>query len=102
MLLIGFLLAGVMGAGLGALLASLRPQWPDGRRMLLAASFLPLVTVVATVVMMLVVQSAKPAGGGGDMHDLALRAVAAYGAIFTAIAFVGGLAGALLTRARRR
>ena len=101
MALIGFSLAVVMGAGLGALLASLRPQWRDGPRLLVAASFLPLVTLATTVAAILFIASAKPAGGG-DMHDLAIRAVAAYGAIFFGIAFAGGLTGALLTRARRR
>lgn len=101
MLLIGFLLAAVMGAGIAALLASLRPDWPQSRRLGIAAAFLPLVTVIATAAMMLVIRSARPASGG-DMHDLALRAVAAYGAMFTALALVGGLAGALLARSRRR
>lgn len=100
MLLIGFLLAAVMGAGIAALLAALRPSWPQSRRLVIAASFLPLVTVIATVAMMLVIRSARPASGG-DMHDLALRAVATYGAMFTAWAFVGGFAGALLARSRR-
>ena len=101
MIAVGFLLAAVMGTGLAALLRSLRPNWSNRRRMTLAASFLPLVTVIATVAMMLVIRSARPATGG-DMHDLALRAVAAYGAMFTALALVGGLAGALLARSRRR
>ena len=100
-LLLGFVLAVAVGAVLVALLATLKPAWPKRRRILIAATFLPGVTLVATFALMILIWSAKPAVGG-DMHDLALRAVAAYGAIFTATALAGGVAGVMLARMRRR
>ena len=100
MLFIAFALAVVMGMACAALLAQLRPNWTERRRMIGAALALPLVVVAATLVGLAVVWLAGP-GKGENMQDLALAATAAIGGFFALLAFVGGLVGAALARRRR-
>ncbi|MGE5563899.1 MAG: hypothetical protein ACM3ZV_11440 [Bacillota bacterium] len=100
LVLIGFSLAVLMGAGVAALLAQMRPQWTQRQRALVAASILPSVTVVATLLGLLWIWSLEDAGGG-DMRDLAASALATVGLGFTLMSFLGGLMGALLAQHRR-
>lgn len=100
LILIGFSLAVLMGAGLAALLAQLRPEWSQRKRGLLAAAFLPGVTLVATLLGLLWIWSLDDPGGG-DMRDLAASMIATVGLGFTLLAFFGGLLGALLAQHRR-
>jgi hypothetical protein len=98
--LVGFSLAVLMGAGLAALLAQLRPQWPPRRRGLVAACFLPSVTLVATLLGLAWIWN-RDDPGGGDVRDLAAAAIAMVGLGFTLLGFLGGLLGALLAQHRR-
>lgn len=100
MILIGFSLAVLMGAGLSSLLAQIRPAWSLRRSGLVAASLLPAVTVVATLLGLLWISSLEDPGGG-NMRDLALRAVAVIGVGFAMLAFIGGLLGAAVSQRRR-
>ena len=100
MIMIGFALAVVMGAGLSALLANLRPQWSKRRRILIAAGFLPAVTLTATA-MLVAAYLATSSGQGGDMRDLAAASLAAIGGLFALLALVGGMVGASLAQKRR-
>ena len=101
MALIGLSLAVLMGAGLAALLAQLRPQWSPRRRGLVAASVLPAVTLVATFLGLAWIWTLDDPGGG-DMRDLAAGLIATVGLGFTLLAFLGGMIGALLSQHRRR
>lgn len=94
--LIAFLLAATMGMGLAALIASLRPEWSLWRRTLVAASFLPIVTVIATLAGILVVRGHDDQG----MADLAIAALVRLGGLFALIALAGGIFGAVIVRRR--
>jgi hypothetical protein len=93
--LIGFALAVFMGAGIVSLVAMLRPQWSARRRQLTAASVLPAITAVATLLGVLFISTADH-GQGEKMEDLAIAALATFGAGAVLIAFVGGIIGATL------
>ena len=99
-LLIGFSLAVLMGAGLAALLAQMRPDWSARRRGLVAASVLPGVTLVVTLLGLLWMWSLDDPGGG-NMRHLAAGLIATVGLGFTLLGFFGGLIGALLAQHRR-
>jgi len=101
MALIGLSLAVLMGAGLAALLAQLRPEWSARRRGLVAASVLPAVTLAATFLGLAWIWTLDDPGGG-DMRDLAAGLIATVGLGFTLLAFLGGMIGALLSQHRRR
>ena len=98
--LIGFSLAVLMGAGVAALLAQMRPEWSVRRRGLVAASVLPAVTLVATLLGLIWIWSLDDPGGG-NMRDLAASLIATVGLGATLLAFFGGLIGALLAQHRR-
>ena len=98
--LIGFSLAVLMGAGVAALLAQMGPEWSSRRRGLVAASALPAVTLVATLLGLIWIWSLHDPGGG-NMRDLAASLIAAVGLGATILAFFGGLVGALLAQHRR-
>lgn len=100
LVLIGFSLAVIMGAGISALLTQMRPQWSRRKRGFIAASALPSVTVVATLLALLWIKT-LPDAGGGDMRDLAMSMVATVGLGFTLLGFFGGLIGAGLAQHRR-
>jgi hypothetical protein len=100
LILIGFALAVLMGAGVASLLVQLRPQWSPRRRALAAASPLAGVTLLATLLVLLLI-ALRDHPGGGDVRDLALRVIAVVGFGFALLAFAGGLIGALLAQHRR-
>ena len=100
MVLIGFSLAVLMGAGVAALLAQMRPQWNPRRRGLVAASVLPTVTLLATLLGLAWIWSLEDPGGG-NMRDLAASLIATVGLGATLLAFLGGLLGASLAQHRR-
>lgn len=100
MVMIGFALAVLMGAGLRALLTTIRPEWPMKKRVLIAAAVLPAITLAAMLLVLLLLFVTRPAGDSG-MHDLAIRVVLTIGGLFTATAFVGSLAGAWLSQLRQ-
>ena len=101
LLLIGFALAVLMGAGLASLLTTIRPQWSDLRRRLVAASILPAITAIATLLGILFISTAEH-GESQSMEDLAIAAVATIGGGFTLLALVGGVIGAMLSGRRHR
>jgi hypothetical protein len=101
LLLIGFGLAVLMGAGLASLLTTIRPQWPHSRRLIAAALTLPAITAVATLLGLLVIAMADH-GQTDSVEDLALAAVAAIGGGLTLLALVGGTVGALVSGRGRR
>lgn len=101
MILIGFSLAVLMGAGLSSLLVQLRPAWSARRRGIAAASFLPAVTLLATLVGLLWVWNLQEPSGS-NVRDLALKAVATVGVGFASLAFIAGLVGAVLAQRRNR
>ena len=100
-LLIGFAIAVFAGSALVSLLVTVRPEWSERRRRLIAASFLPAVTLAATILAILLV-AASGRRQSGNMHDLAIRALAVLGGGFALLAWIGGLVGATLTSRRRR
>ena len=102
MILIGFSLAVLMGAGLRAFLVTLRPEWSARKRVVVASSVLPAITLVVSGLVLMILELNRPSDVGGGMHDLALRVVMMIGGLFTVTAFVGGLIGAILSQARRR
>jgi hypothetical protein len=99
-LLIAFALAVLMGASFAALLAQMRPTWSKRRRLVAAASALPLITIVATLLGVLFIAT-QGQGADEGMRDLAVAAVAVLGGMFAFIAFGGGLVGAALAQHRR-
>ena len=100
LILLGFAMAVLMGAGLASLLTTIRPQWSERRRRLTAASVLPAVTAIATVLGILFIATADH-GASETMEDLAITAVATLGGGFVLLALVGGLVGAMLAGRRR-
>jgi hypothetical protein len=100
-LLIGFAIAVFAGSALVSLLVTVRPEWSERRRRLIAASFLPAVTLAATILAIVLV-AASGHGQSGNMRDLAIRALAVLGGGFALLAWIGGLVGATLTSRRRR
>jgi hypothetical protein len=100
LLLIGFAIAVLMGAGLVSLLTTLRPRWSARRRQLTAASVLPAITVIATLLGILVITTADH-GAGDDMEDLAIAALATIGGILTLLSPAGSFIGAALAGRRR-
>jgi L-lactate permease len=101
LVLLGFGLTVLMGAGLASLLTTMRPEWSARRRLLTAASVLPGITAVATLVGLLFIATAEH-GESERVEDLAMAAMATIGGGFTILALVGGLIGALLAGRRRR
>ncbi len=100
LILLGFALAVLMGAGIVSLLATIRPEWSARRRQLTAASVLPIVTAAATLIGILLI-SITEHGEGERMEALAIAAVVTVGGGFTLLAAVGALIGALLAGRRR-
>ena len=94
LLLIGFSIAVLTAAGTAALLTQIRPQWPASRRLLVAASALPAITVAATLIGLLIVGAGADPGGG--IKATALMIVAMVGGGFVLLALFGGLVGASL------
>jgi hypothetical protein len=90
---IGFALSVLMGAGLMALLATIRPQWSIRRRQLTAASILPAITAVMTLMGIIIVWTSNQSQDK-RMVDLAIGALATIGGGFTLMALVGGFIGA--------
>jgi multisubunit Na+/H+ antiporter MnhB subunit len=101
LVLIGFSLAVLMGAGLVALLAAVRPEWTPRKRELIAASALPAITAVATALVLVLILAGNY-DATGQMRDLATAALLTIGGGFTVLAFLGGLIGALLAGRRYR
>ena len=101
LVLFGFALAVLMGAGLKSLLVTVKPAWSDQRRVIIAASVLPAVTAMATLLGILFIATADH-GQSERMEDLAIAALATIGGGFTLLALVGGLIGAALAGRRRR
>lgn len=99
--MIGFALAVLMGAGLVALLAAIRPEWSKRKRQLVAASFLPVMTAVATLVVLIFIIAGNH-DATGQTRDLATIALLTLGGGFIALAFVGGMIGAVLGSRRHR
>ncbi len=99
--MMGFALSVLMGAGLVALLATIRPQWSARRRRYAAALVLPLITVVATLLGLLFIVAGNH-DSTDHMKDLAISALIAIGGGFTLVSFGGGLIGATLAGRRHR
>ena len=97
---LGFAMAVLMGAGFASLLTTIRPEWSDLRRRLIAASVLPAVTAVATLLGILYIATSEH-GESQTMEDLAITAVATVGGGFVLLALIGGLIGAMLAGRRR-
>jgi predicted permease len=100
LVLLGFGLTVLMGAGLASLLATLRPEWSARRRLLTASSVLPAITAFATLLGILFVATAEH-GESEQMEDLAIAAIVTIGGGFTLLALFGGLIGAVLAARRR-
>lgn len=100
LVLLGFGLTVLMGAGLASLLTTVRPEWSVRRRLLTASAVLPAITAVATLLGVLFIATSEP-GQSENMEDLAIAAVSTIGGGFTLLAFVGGLIGAGLAGRRR-
>jgi len=101
LVLLGFGLAVLMGAGMASLFRTVRPEWSARRKQLTAASILPGITAVATLLGILFIATAEH-GESERMEDLAMAAMATIGGGFTLLALVGGLIGAVLAGLRRR
>jgi hypothetical protein len=101
LVLMAFSLAVFMGAAAASLLARVRPQWTERRRLFLSALVLPVLTLVAFLAVMVAVVIRDP-GHSRNMQDLALAAVASLGGLFALLAFVGGLIGAWLRQRGKR
>lgn len=99
--LIGFAIAVFMGSALVSLLATVRPQWSDRRRRLIAAAILPAISLFATLLGVLFIANADH-GQGEHIEDLAIAALATIGGGFALLAWIGGLVGATLTSRRQR
>ena len=101
LVLLGFGLTVLMGAGLSSLLTTVRPEWSARRKQLTAASVLPAITAVATLLGILFIATAEH-GESERMEDLAIAAMATIGGGFTLLALIGGLIGSFLAGLRRR
>ena len=101
LLLMGFGLAVLMGAGLTSLFATVRPDWSARRRQLTAASILPGITLAATLLGILFI-STREHGDSQSMEDLAIAAVVTIGGGFVLLALLGSLVGALVAGRGRR
>ena len=101
LLLIGFALSVLMGAGLAALLVTVKPDWSARRRRLTAAATLPAITAVATLLGLLLIATGEH-GQSERMERLALIVLATIGGGFTLLALIGGLIGAFLSGRGRR
>jgi flagellar motor component MotA len=101
LVLLGFGLAVLMGAGLASLLSTLRPEWSARRRLLTASSVLPAITAVATLLGVLFILTAEHGQSEGT-EDLAIAALTTIGGGFTMLALFGGLIGAALAGRRRK
>ena len=99
--MMGFALSVLMGAGLVALLATVRPQWSARSRRFIAAFVLPVITVIATLLAILYILAGNH-GASDNMKDLAISALVTIGAGFTALSLIGGLIGAILAGRRHR
>src|SRR3954463_13145896 len=89
LILLGFALAVLMGAGIVSLLATIRPEWSPRRRQLTAASVLPIGGAVATLLGIVFISTVEH-GQGERMEQLAIAALATIGGGFTLLALVGG------------
>lgn len=95
LILFGFCLAVVTGAVAAATLARMKPHWTEQRRLLVASAILPTVTLISALLgIVLLLRSSRSAGG--EMSDPAAVAILSTGALFAAIALVGGFIGAAL------
>lgn len=92
-----FMLAATMGMAIASLIATMWPAWSRRKKLLVSASVLPGVTLVAAILLALYIRSS----GDPGMSDLASTAIIRFGAMFAAIAFAGGLAGAGISRRGR-
>lgn len=99
LVMIGFALSVLMGAGLAALLATVRPQWSARARRYVAALVLPIITIVATLLGLLFIVAGNH-DSTDQMKDLAISALIAIGGGFTLLSFAGGLIGATLAGRR--
>ena len=99
-ILIGFSLAVLMGAGVASLLATIKPDWSLRRRQLTAAAVLPAITAAMTLLGIVVISTADH-GASESMEDLAIAALATVGAGSALVALVGGLVGATIAGRRR-
>lgn len=99
--MIGFALSVLMGAGLVALLATVRPEWSPHARRYTAALALPAITVIATGFGVLFILFGNH-DATGQMKDLAISALIAIGGGFTFLSLAGGLIGATLASRRHR
>ena len=86
-----------MGMAIASLVANVA-EWGRGKKLLVSAAVLPGITLFAAILLALYIM------GHGDpsMSNLAATAVVRLGAIFTGIAFAGGIAGAAISRRGRR
>ncbi len=100
LILIGFSLAVLMGAGLASLFRTVKPEWSARRIQFIAASILPAITLVMTLFGMLFIW-ATDHGEGERMADLAVAGLMTIGGGFVVIALLGGLLGATLSGRRR-
>lgn len=99
--MMGFALSVLMGAGLVALLAAVRPEWSARKRQYSAALVLPVITIVATLLGLLFIVAGNH-DSTDQMKDLAISALIAIGGGFTFLSFAGGLVGATLAGRRHR
>jgi hypothetical protein len=93
--LFAFCLAVITAAIAATVIARMRPHWSPRKQLLCAAFALPSATLLATLLGLLAILLTGP-GPGENMQDLAIAAVGTIGLLFTLIAMVGGLVGALL------
>lgn len=100
-LLLNFALAVFMGAGSASLFAQTRPGWSRRKQLFAAALVLPAVTLLLTLAGLAYVLLSG-AGAGENMQDLAIATMAAVGTFFAAVAFAGGVVGAVMTQRKRR
>lgn len=96
-ILIAFSLAVLMGASFAALLAQIRRGWTTRKRLLVAASVLPLITIAAVALGTAFIL-AEADTANDDMRDLAVAAILRLGGFFAILAFAGSLAGAALAQ----
>ena len=71
LMLIGFSLAVLMGAGLASLFATVKPDWSDKRRRLTAAAILPTITALATLLGILLISTGEHRKSG-EMENIVI------------------------------